>query len=229
MERRPSAGIRLRHPRSSPCPGQKAPDAEDEHREGDEGLEGGGRAIDPEAQPAKPLEPADGPLDDVALLQKTGVLGVQAGLLLVARDARPRGDKGPVPVLEDEGAVEANEGAVEALALHEEVEERAPQPAVPRPSAPEAEAAPVRDAGGAAGVVEVAPPAARAQHPQDAGQQLPVRVGRPARPSAWWCRETLGDEGELPRGEDVDPVGAGHGMASPRGVRLHPLWKRGQL
>src|SRR5215213_2863548 len=110
----------------------------------------------------------------------------------------------------DQGAIEADEGAVQALPLHQEVQERAPDLAVASPPMPEAQAPPVSDAGGGTGAVKVAPAAARTEHPQDAGQELVVGVVRPTGWGLRWLRETLRDKSELPWGEDVGRRGTGH-------------------
>jgi hypothetical protein len=69
----------------------------------------------------------------------------------------------------DPGPVEADERAVQALALHEQIEECAPDPVIPGSSMPEPESAPMRHSGGGTGTIEVTPAAAGTQHPEDAG------------------------------------------------------------
>src|SRR5215213_3572381 len=110
----------------------------------------------------------------------------------------------------DQGAIEADEGAVEALPLHQEVQERAPDFAVAGPPMPEAQAPPVGDAGWGTRAVKVAQEATRTEQPQDAGQELVVGVVRPASWGLGWLRETLRNKSELPWGEDVGRRGTGH-------------------
>ena len=79
----------------------EASHAEDQDRQVDEGLKRGGRAVDPVAQPAEALEPAEGALDHVALPLERGILSVQLTGRLLGRDAAPCRDERPKPLIVD--------------------------------------------------------------------------------------------------------------------------------
>lgn len=80
---------------------EEASHTEDQHRQVQEGVERGSRAIDPVAQPTEALEPAKRALNDVALPRERGVLGIQFARGLLSRDAAPRRNERPEPALLD--------------------------------------------------------------------------------------------------------------------------------
>jgi hypothetical protein len=70
----------------------------------------------------------------------------------------------------NEGAIEADQRAVEALALDEDVQERAPDLTVAPLPMPVAQPAPMGDARGRARSVEVLPATTGTEHQEDPGE-----------------------------------------------------------
>src|SRR5215213_6073465 len=106
-------------------------------------------------------------------------------------------------VTEDEGAVKADQGVIEPLALHEEVQQRTPHPTIALRPVPIAKPMLMGDARRRTGTIKVPPPATRTQHKQDPRKQLLVRIRPSASRGIWWLRKAIGDEGQLTRRKDV--------------------------
>jgi hypothetical protein len=81
---------------------------------------------------------------------------------------------------------------------------------------PVAQPTPMRDPRGVPRPIEVTPAATRAQHAQDPWEQLQIRIRATASRSAWWFREAFGNEGKLPRREDIAREDRRHGRAPQR-------------
>jgi len=107
-------------------------------------------------------------------------------------------------------AVEADERAIQALALHKDVQERVPDPSIAAPAMSVAQPTPMGNPRGVLRPIKVTSAATTAQHAQDPWQQLQIRKGASLSRGAWWIREALSDEGELAPGKDVTSENRGH-------------------